>query len=78
MNCGTCRWFRPLSDYSPPGACLNPINDHVHLGAVVGGAVRMARVVDRRHDWCGEFHAADSALPAPWQPDQWLGFGKVD
>jgi hypothetical protein len=19
-----------------------------------------------------------SALPAPWQPDQWLGFGKVD
>ena len=62
--CGTCRWFRPLSPYSPPGACLNPINDHVHTGVVHGGAVRMARIVDRRHDWCGEFQPA----PAPPQP----------
>jgi hypothetical protein len=53
-TCGTCRWFRPLSQYSPPGGCLNPINDDLHPHVVKGGAVRMARVVDRRYDFCGE------------------------
>ena len=35
-------------------------------------------VVEDKSKSQDKFRQPSSAMPAPWQPDQWLGFGKAD